>query len=40
MKLSQVHVSKWENLAFPFYKVNIDGTVLKEQEEVGVGVVI
>lgn len=40
MKLSQVHVSKWENLAFPFYKVNIDGTVFKEQKEVGVGVVI
>ena len=25
MKLSQVHVSKWEPLNFPFYKVNVDG---------------
>ena len=40
MKLSQVYVSKWEPLAFPFYKVNIDGAVFKEQKEAGVGVVI
>ena len=39
-KLSQVYVSKWEPLAFPFYKVNIDGAVFKEQKEAGVGVVI
>ncbi|XP_030943841.1 uncharacterized protein LOC115968561 [Quercus lobata] len=40
MKLSQAHVSKWEPPAFPFYKVNIDGVVFKEQKEAGVGVVI
>ena len=40
LKLSQVHVSKWEPLAFPFYKINIDGAVFKEQKEAGVGVVI
>ena len=40
MKLSQVHVSKWEPLAFPFYKVNVDEAVFKEQKEVRVGVVI
>ena len=39
-KLSQVYVSKWEPLAFPFYKINIDGAVFKEQKEAGVGVVI
>ncbi|XP_075662878.1 uncharacterized protein LOC142632325 [Castanea sativa] len=42
MKLSQVHVSKWEPPAFPFYKVNVDGAVFvfKEQKKAGVGVVI
>ena len=40
MKLSQVYFSKWELLDFPFYKVNIDGAVFKEQKEAGVGVVI
>ena len=40
MKLSQVHVSKWEPLAFPFCKVNVDEAVFKEQKEVRVGVVI
>ncbi|KAK9984857.1 hypothetical protein SO802_034382 [Lithocarpus litseifolius] len=40
MKLSQVYVSKWEPPTFPFYKVNVDGAVFKEQKEVGVGVVI
>ena len=40
IKLSQVHVSKWEPPAFPFYKVNVDAAVFKEQKEVGVGVVI
>ena len=40
LKLSQVHVSKWEPLAFPFYKINIDGAVFKEQKEAGVRVVI
>ena len=40
MKLSRVHVSKWEPPAFHFYKVNVDETVFKEQKEAGVGVVI
>ena len=40
MKLSQVHVSKWEPPTFPFYNVNVDGAVFKEQKEAGVGVVI
>ena len=33
MKLSQVHVSKWEPPAFPFYKVNVDAAIFKEQKK-------